>query len=53
MSGMFLLEHHWYSCLVSPVGWHSVFWAALSKWQALSLLLYVSQQLSIDKYSEK
>jgi hypothetical protein len=30
----------------------SVFWAALSKWHALSLVLYVSQQLSIDWYSE-
>jgi hypothetical protein len=29
------------------------FWAALSKSQALSLILYVSQQLSIDRHSEK
>jgi len=37
----------------SQVGRRSVFWAALSKWQALSLLRHVSQQLSIDRHSEK
>jgi hypothetical protein len=37
----------------SQVGKRSVFWAALSKWKALSLLRYVSQQLSIDQHSEK
>jgi hypothetical protein len=50
----------WYSDLQievaiaeSQVGRRSVFWAALSEWQALSLLRYVSQQLSIDRHSEK